>query len=545
MGQETFWGASRRLHDRIPPDCILCVLPYIDVLSSVTYYSKAPQDCATASLTPTAALAGAKYTIGAKDDGSNHSSSNSSDSELGSDSEPSDSDLDLEDSAPTAKKHKVKNGKGKAVVHPTPSSSTTIMTPSTPPAAAPASLTPNQVRENYMRQHRELAEQLRANFEEKYPDLKKAEPKKRVRKAKDPTTGPTQKSQRVIMTVPDYSADGNTSAVPAVPRLTPRPRQRPTTQKSPPATAAGDAMDVDDANNAAASSTPTPAMSAPTQPVEDSTEAAASSTSTAMTPTLTHDTDATTISVPTAVTLTPVASMTPAPVQPRDIAPTTVTTPAQPLLALTPQLATMPSLTSMTMPQLVTAQSPTLPVSVAPKCLPNAATWFVDAHAQMTKVELGCHFHALIAAWVWVEAASRYEQGPSKLSTINRPVQVKNWIAKERGKQPCDTSVPDPVAYAAGWQVWWDSLQPAWRTKDAEGAWSVSSDYGDGGKEWGPLFQWGQNGILNIVASLYFWGVAVRESTPELQSVWEECVLDVVWMLEGLATYYEMWNCKF
>jgi hypothetical protein len=101
------------------------------------------------------------------------------------------------------------------------------------------------------------------------------------------------------------------------------------------------------------------------------------------------------------------------------------------------------------------------------------------------------------------------------------------------------------VAYTTGWQVWWDSLQPAWRTKDAEGAWSVSGDYGDGGKEWGSLFQWGQNGILNIVASLYFWGVAVRESTPELQSVWEECVLDVVWMLEGLATYYEMWNCKF
>jgi hypothetical protein len=75
----------------------------------------------------------------------------------------------------------------------------------------------------------------------------------------------------------------------------------------------------------------------------------------------------------------------------------------------------MPSLTSMTMPQLVTAQSPTLPISVVPKCPPNAATWFVDTHAQMTKVELGCHFHALIAAWVWVEAASRYKQGPTKL----------------------------------------------------------------------------------------------------------------------------------
>lgn len=530
-------------------------------------------------------MAGAKYTIGAKDDGSDHSSSDSSDSELGSDSEPSDSDVDLEDSAPAAKKRKVKNGKGKAVVHPTPSSSTTITTPSTPlaatiatpstpPTATPASLTPSQVRENYMRQHRELAAQLKADFEEKYPDMKKAEPKKRPRKVKEPITGPTRRSQRVPATVPDNGADGNTSAVP---RPTPRPRQKPTTQKSPAVKGAGNAMDVDensdagpttmtpvqplhDNTNAADSSAPTsttpaqpvadntsaagsvtPTTASPADPVDDNTDAVATSTPATPAQPVDNNTDAATISVPTAVILVPTTPTA----QPRDIPPTTVTMLAQPPLPSMPQLAMMPSLTSITVPQSVTEQSPTLPVSMAPKCLPNAATWFVDAHAQMTKVDLGCHFHALTAAWVRVEAASRYEQGPTKLCTINRPVQVKNWIAKERGKRPCDTSIPDPAAYAAGWQLWWDSLQPAWRTKDAEGAWSVSGGYGDGRKEWGPLFQWGQNGVLNIVASLFFWGVAVRESTPELQSVWEECVLDVVWMLEGLATYYEMWNCKF
>ncbi|KAJ7867029.1 hypothetical protein B0H13DRAFT_1516023, partial [Mycena leptocephala] len=80
---------------------------------------------------------------------------------------------------------------------------------------------------------------------------------------------------------------------------------------------------------------------------------------------------------------------------------------------------------------------------------------------------------------------------------------------------------------------WWDSLQPVWRTKGADGTWSVTGGYGGDGKEWGPLFQWGQNGTLNIVASLFFWGVAVQ-STPESQSVWEDSVLDVAWILEGL-----------
>ncbi|KAJ7895685.1 hypothetical protein B0H13DRAFT_1527114, partial [Mycena leptocephala] len=165
-------------------------------------------------------------------------------------------------------------------------------------------------------------------------------------------------------------------------------------------------------------------------------------------------------------------------------------------------------------------------------CPPDAAAWFVDAHAQMTQVDLGCHFQGVIAAWTRVEVASRFEQGPTKLSTINRPEQVKKWVANQRGKRQADTSIADPTAYAAGWQLWWDSLQPEWRIKDADGAWSVNGGYRGGGKVWGPLFQWGQNGVLNIVASLFFWGVAVRDSTSELQSAWERSVMDVAWMFE-------------
>jgi hypothetical protein len=163
----------------------------------------------------------------------------------------------------------------------------------------------------------------------------------------------------------------------------------------------------------------------------------------------------------------------------------------------------------------------------------------------MTQVDLGCHFQGVIAAWTRVEAVSRFEQGPTKLSTINHPEQVKKWVANQRGKRQADTSIADPTAYAAGWQLWWDSLQPEWRIKDADGAWSVNGGYGGGGKVWGPLFQWGQNGVLNIVASLFFWGVAMRDSTSELQSAWERSVMDVAWMFEGLAAYYELWNRKF
>ncbi|KAJ7669900.1 hypothetical protein DFH06DRAFT_1125309 [Mycena polygramma] len=37
--------------------------------------------------------------------------------------------------------------------------------------------------------------------------------------------------------------------------------------------------------------------------------------------------------------------------------------------------------------------------------------------------------------------------------------------------------------------VWWDSLQPKWRKKGADGKWCTESGYGERGREWGPLYQ--------------------------------------------------------
>jgi hypothetical protein len=164
----------------------------------------------------------------------------------------------------------------------------------------------------------------------------------------------------------------------------------------------------------------------------------------------------------------------------------------------------------------------------------------------MTGVALGCHFNALLAVWTRIEDASRFEQGPTNLSHKGRPKQVGNWVASARGKKSYDASIPDLAEYAVTWHTWWDTLQPAWRKRGKDGEWE-SSGYGEGGREWGPLFQWGVNGMLNVVASLYFWGVAISEK-GNLDSdvkVWEAGVGDVTWMLEGMATYYELFKKKF
>ncbi|KAJ7881950.1 hypothetical protein B0H13DRAFT_2344883 [Mycena leptocephala] len=66
-------------------------------------------------------------------------------------------------------------------------------------------------------------------------------------------------------------------------------------------------------------------------------------------------------------------------------------------------------------------------------CPSNAPAWFVDGYAAVTENDLGCHFHALVAAWTRIEAASRFEHGPTNLPSKYRPKPMSEWIAKGRG----------------------------------------------------------------------------------------------------------------
>ncbi|KAJ7750538.1 hypothetical protein B0H16DRAFT_1266714, partial [Mycena metata] len=172
-------------------------------------------------------------------------------------------------------------------------------------------------------------------------------------------------------------------------------------------------------------------------------------------------------------------------------------------------------------------------VSGAPVCLPRAPEWFMYAHAEMTRRKLGAHFNALLAAWARIEAASRFEQSGGALSKQQRPEQVSRWIQCGRGRKGrLDTAVLNPAQYEAQykaqWWAWWGSLQPTWRGKDSDGEWVLTGPYG---KDWGGLMFWGQNGLLSVVAALYFWGCAVQED-ENLLGRWERAVHDAAWICE-------------
>jgi hypothetical protein len=119
-------------------------------------------------------------------------------------------------------------------------------------------------------------------------------------------------------------------------------------------------------------------------------------------------------------------------------------------------------------------------------CSSNVPAWFVDGHAAVTEKDLGCHFHVLVAAWTRIEAASRFEHGPTNLPSKYHPKPMSEWIAKGRGSHR--PTIADPGAYAAQWRTWWDSLQPAWRKKGMTAS----------GASWEGMVQEGGSGVPAI-----------------------------------------------
>ncbi|KAJ7824935.1 hypothetical protein B0H13DRAFT_2375205 [Mycena leptocephala] len=195
--------------------------------------------------------------------------------------------------------------------------------------------------------------------------------------------------------------------------------------------------------------------------------------------------------------------------------------------ATTPSTATSDAgATTSTRPSTDVEMGDILPAVNPPPVLPARAGRRARAPAPRTEKDLGCHFHALVAAWTRIEAASRFEHGPTNLPSKYRPKPMSEWIAKGRGAR-----VPTIA-------------DPAWRKKEDDGEWSVVGGYGAGGREWGPLYQWGTNSTLTLVASLYFWGCVLGDDV-EFRARWEAAVMDVCWMMEGMAVYYELFKGKF
>ena len=143
---------------------------------------------------------------------------------------------------------------------------------------------------------------------------------------------------------------------------------------------------------------------------------------------------------------------------------------------------------------------------------------------------LGQRWMELVAAWVDFEVKEGYKEW-KKLSPRGRPSVVQEWI--QRARSPTWRPViADLAKYEQAFDLWWKALQPAWRISSAE-----EPAVGQGVGGWEELRKPGLNGLLSLLAALFFWGLHVRDSNVD-RIHWSVAVDDCLVAIREIIQHY-------
>lgn len=153
--------------------------------------------------------------------------------------------------------------------------------------------------------------------------------------------------------------------------------------------------------------------------------------------------------------------------------------------------------------------------------------WFFDSLGLLCHHDLGSQWQSLVVLWaVREEQADFVEQ--DMLSAKGRPLTIGQWIKSARPSK-WSSKIDDVHAFEEKFRSWWNHLQPEWRMAGAGDRLERDGD------DWDCLrdCSTGANGLLSVVAALYFWGSSTL--TRSQRNTWEAAVDDVLYVLQQLA----------
>ncbi|KAJ7800261.1 hypothetical protein B0H14DRAFT_2276923, partial [Mycena olivaceomarginata] len=138
----------------------------------------------------------------------------------------------------------------------------------------------------------------------------------------------------------------------------------------------------------------------------------------------------------------------------------------------------------------------------------DAPLWFQNGFREVSREDLGPQYKTLLQDFIALERSTGFVQaakGEGKPKGLKgsslRPQQVMDWIRDGRGRSQVLRAIADITEFKNDWWAWWRGMQPDWRTAGDNAA--VPN-----GADWGVLAVPGQNGLLSVVACLYWWGCA-------------------------------------
>ncbi|KAF8905829.1 hypothetical protein CPB84DRAFT_568052 [Gymnopilus junonius] len=161
---------------------------------------------------------------------------------------------------------------------------------------------------------------------------------------------------------------------------------------------------------------------------------------------------------------------------------------------------------------------------------------------------------SVITAPVKVATASR--QTPSSSTRSSKRLRLTNESTSisaplprsskptKRGRPSAGASVtpaaPDVNMSIPEFRQWWVSLQPEWRVLNADKSELVKEmNEKDDSGSFDELRLPGKNGVVSVLAALYYWGLAVKGKNPKSKArqKWLEAVEDCHWIFEQLVRH--------
>lgn len=151
--------------------------------------------------------------------------------------------------------------------------------------------------------------------------------------------------------------------------------------------------------------------------------------------------------------------------------------------------------------------------------------WINNAVSILQTTKLGPEWDLLLSNWLKFEERTQFQEGGLRLGAKRRPLLVANWIQYARNPT-FHAEIKNVAAFAADFSAWWQGLQPGWRRANSDDQTPRQAE------EWDSIRRPGLNGLLSVVAALFFWGSAVQSTAA--RSVWLEAAKDVSFVLEQL-----------
>jgi hypothetical protein len=180
-------------------------------------------------------------------------------------------------------------------------------------------------------------------------------------------------------------------------------------------------------------------------------------------------------------------------------------------------------------PDNFSSMSPTVakvePAVRSPKWFRSALSMF-----QADETRLGQRWMELVTVWADFEVKERYKER-KKLSPCCRPPVVEEWIRRARSPTWRPVIV-DLAEFEKDFNLWWTELQPERRVSSGEKT-AVGRDVGG----WEDLRKAGLNGIVSLLAALFFWGLRVRDSHVDCIR-WSAAVDDSLAAIREIIQHY-------